>query len=143
MRFHKKCNLFECQCILIYHESNWVHYFYWRRDRQFPWLFEPCEGPAANRAKAVLSFLGYFKFWSGPGNRTRDLPLCIQVLYQLSQSCGGHYALKPVCFKLDTIESLTETCNVFILLSPWTCNVIGGSRGRARGKALPPSQPYF
>ena len=52
------------QCIK--HESaNWGHYIiyvsYWRRDRDFTWSSEPCEGPAACRAKAVPSFLSYFK----------------------------------------------------------------------------------
>ena len=34
---------------------------YWRRDRHFSWLSEPREGLAICKAKAVLSFLGYFK----------------------------------------------------------------------------------
>ena len=48
---------------------------------------EPREGPAACSAKGVPSFLSYFQdpeYWSGPGNRTRDLPLCSQALYRLS-----------------------------------------------------------
>ena len=39
----------------------------WRRDRHFTWSSEPREGPAACRAKAVPSFLSYFKTLSiGP-----------------------------------------------------------------------------
>ena len=34
---------------------------YWRRDRHFTWSSEPREGQAACRAKAVPSFLSYFK----------------------------------------------------------------------------------
>ena len=43
---------------------NWGHYFcvsYWRRDCHFMWSSEPREGPAICRAKAVPSFLSYFK----------------------------------------------------------------------------------
>ena len=49
---------------------------------------EPREGLAACSAKGVPSVLSYFtedpEYWSGPGNRTRDLLLYSQVLYQLS-----------------------------------------------------------
>ena len=80
----------------IYYEStNWEHCFYvsnWRRDRHFTWSSEPLEGLAACSKKEVPSFLSYFEDtenWSGPGNRTRDLPLCSQALNQLSLSCQG------------------------------------------------------
>ena len=46
---------------------------YWRRDRHFTWSFEPREDLAICRAKAVISFLSYFKTLSqsrsSPGNR--------------------------------------------------------------------------
>ena len=50
--------------------ANWGHYInvsYWRRDRHFTWSSEPREGLAICRAKAVPSFLRYFKTLSiGP-----------------------------------------------------------------------------
>ena len=50
--------------------TNCGHYFYvsyWRRDRHFTWSSEPREGLAICRAKAVPSFLSYFKTLSiGP-----------------------------------------------------------------------------
>ena len=49
---------------------------------------EPREGLAACSAKGIPSVLSYFtedpEYWSSPGNRTHDLPLYSQVLYQLS-----------------------------------------------------------
>ena len=63
--------LFECQCIER-ESSNWGRCFYvsyWRLDGYYTWSSEPREGPAVCRAKRVLSFLRYFKIWSGPGNR--------------------------------------------------------------------------
>ena len=63
--------------------ANQGHYFYvsnWRRDRNFTWSSESCEGRAVCRKKAVTSFW----FWSGPGIRIRDLPPCSQALYRLS-----------------------------------------------------------
>ena len=44
--------------------TNCGHYFYvsyWRRDRHFTWSSEPRVGLAICRAKAVPSFLSYFK----------------------------------------------------------------------------------
>ena len=62
-RLKKKALYLSVKCIK--HESaNWGHYIYvsyWRRDRHFTWSSEPWEGPAACRAKAVPSFLSYFK----------------------------------------------------------------------------------
>ena len=76
--------------LCIKHEStNLGHYFYvsnWKRDRHFTWSSEPREGLAACTAKVVPLFLSYFKdpeYWSGPGNRTRDLLLCSQALILL------------------------------------------------------------
>ena len=51
--------------------TNWGHYFYvsWRGDRHFTWLSESRQGLAACRAKAVISFLSYFKTLSvGPAS---------------------------------------------------------------------------
>ena len=50
--------------------TNWGHYFnvsYWGRGRHFTWSSEPREELAICRAKAVPSFLSYFKALSiGP-----------------------------------------------------------------------------
>ena len=67
------------------HFARKYYYFYvsnWKWDRHFTWSFEPRGGLAACTAKGVPSFLSYFKTLSisGPGNRTRDLPLCSQAL---------------------------------------------------------------
>jgi len=64
-----KSTLFVFECIL--HVSyKWEHYFcvsYKRLDRHFTWSSEPREGLAICRAKAVPSFLSYFKTLSiGP-----------------------------------------------------------------------------
>ena len=74
----------------MHQSTNWGHYFYvsyWRLNRHFTWSSESREGLAACGAKRVPSFLSYFKTLSvgpGPGNRTRDLPLCSHTLYRLS-----------------------------------------------------------
>ena len=48
----------------------WGHYFHvsnWKRDRHFTWSSELCRGLVACSAKAVPSFLSYFKTLSiGP-----------------------------------------------------------------------------
>ena len=51
------------------------------RDCHFTWSSEPREGPAVFRAKAVLSFLSYFKTLSiGPPRESNcDLLLCSQA----------------------------------------------------------------
>ena len=70
----------------MYQSTKWGHYFYvsyWRMNRHFTWSSESREGLAACGAKGVPTFLSYFKTLSvgpGPGNRTRDLPLCGHTL---------------------------------------------------------------
>ena len=78
-----------------------VHHTFWYislpalhdYDVKFPymtfcaWSPEPREGLAACSAQGGTFIFQLFldpEYWSGPGNRTRDLPLFSQVLYRLS-----------------------------------------------------------
>ena len=45
--------------------------------------------------KTVSTHISRFLYWSNPMNRTWDLPLCSQSLYQLSQSCWGLTHIEP------------------------------------------------
>ena len=110
----KKCTSFECQCIK--HEStNWGHYFYashWRRDRHFTWSSEPRVDLAicwANMAKAVPSFLSYFKtlsIGSAPGIEPATSRCAVKRSTDWANPAGVIYLLLIIFAKRP--GSLTE-----------------------------------
>lgn len=61
-----------------------------RQDHHFTWSSEPREGINSSalqgKGSTFISQL-LLRLWSGPGNRTRGLPLCSHARYCLSYSC--------------------------------------------------------
>ena len=82
-------NVFNTKVLIEDTNYSLLYVSFWRRDRLFTWSSEPLEGLAVCRTKEVTHFSDILRqcYWSGPGNRTLDLPFCSQVLYRLKYSC--------------------------------------------------------
>ena len=82
--FEGQNNVFSMKVLIwdtIFYVSNW------RRDHHFTWSSEPHEGLACCSAKAVPSFLSYFKtlsFGPAPGIEPATSRSAVNALYRLS-----------------------------------------------------------
>ena len=83
----KKSTLFECQVLT----ADTVFYVsYWRQDGHFSWSSKPREGLPVCSAKAVPSFLSYFKTLSiGPGPGIKPATSCSAVKRSTIQANPG------------------------------------------------------